>query len=141
MNRIRKVEDLVRPTVRKDALWEIVRRAGRTTPLYSRADMQEPLYTMILTAFFGLICIVLALSFPQLVAALVILLALVMACFGYEWHTWATMRRLNHIIADMAQVEAYERTMKLLRSSQNIKAKQERRNQPKASSVRSLWKS
>jgi hypothetical protein len=137
----RSVNDLVKPTVRKDALWEIVRRAGRTTPLYTRADMQEPLYTMILTAFFGLICVVLSVIFPQLVAPLVILLALVMACFGYECHTWVTMRRLNRAVEDAALVEAWDRKMKLLRAAQNVKAKQEQRKQPNSSPIRPLWKS
>jgi Flp pilus assembly protein TadB len=137
----RSVNDLVKPTIRKDALWEIVRRAGRTTPLYTRSDMQEPIYTMILTAFFALVCVILSMLFSQLVAPLVILLALVMACFGYEWHTWVMMRRLNRAVEDVAQVEAYERTMKLLRTSQNIKAKREQRNQPKPSPIRPLWRS
>jgi ABC-type bacteriocin/lantibiotic exporter with double-glycine peptidase domain len=123
----RSANDLVKPTVHKDALWEIVRRAGRTTPVYSRADMQEPFYTMILTAFFAVICYVLVALFPALVLLLIVLLALVMAWFGYEWHTWVFMRRMNRAVEDAAQVEAYERTMKLLRASQNIKAKQAQR--------------
>jgi ABC-type bacteriocin/lantibiotic exporter with double-glycine peptidase domain len=137
----RSANDLVKPTVHKDALWEIVRRAGRTTPVYSRADMQEPFYTMILTAFFAVICYVLAALFPALVLLLIVLLALVMAWFGYEWHTWVFMRRMNRAVEDAAQVEAYERTMKLLRASQNIKAKQAQRKQPNSSPIRSLWKS
>jgi hypothetical protein len=137
----RSVNDLVKPTIRKDALWEIVRSAGRTHPIYTRADMQEPLYTMILTAFFGLICVVLSALFAQLVAPLVVLLALVMACFGYEWHTWVMMRRLNRAVEDVALVTAWDKKVKLLRAAQNVRAKREQRNQPKPSPIRSLWKS
>lgn len=123
----RSVNDLVKPTINKDKLYEIVERAGQTKPLYTRADMQEPLYTMILTAFFGVVCVVLCLLFTELVAPLLVLLTLVMACFGYEWHTWVTMRRLNRAIIDVAKVAAFERSMKLLRKAQNIKAKREQR--------------
>ena len=134
----RNVNDLVIPAVKKDVFWQIVKRAGVTTPPFSRGDMQEPLFTMIMTAFFALILLVIGVMFPALGGLIMLLIALIAACFGYEWHTWVTMRALNRTAKDVALCEAYDRSMRLMKLAQQAKAKQDEQTRHEAFTIHSL---
>lgn len=121
----RNINDLYTPTVKRSTLWHIIQRSNVSTPPFNRGDMQEPLYTMIMTAFFAILLLVVGVLFPALGGLVMVLIALIAACFGYEWHTWATMREINRAARDYGLNRAMDRAEKLMRAANRAAAKRQ----------------